>query len=280
MLRNLFGIVGTVTIVLACIAASVAQPRGAEPQENSSGGKNQPADDSLRNIYPNLPPNQDPAAVQRGKRLFEANCAFCHGTDGRGGNGGPDLVRSVLVNHDETGALIIPVIREGRINKRMPAFSFSDTQVSDLVAFLHQRNRDARLRFTYEIPNVAVGDVAGGEAYFASHCSGCHSVTRDLAGIATKYPPDELQQHWLGPPPVPARVTVMLPSGQSYKGVLSHIDEFSVSLYDSQGNYRSFVLMPETHVQVTDPLEAHHKLLQELRDEDMHNVTTFLETLK
>jgi hypothetical protein len=33
-------------------------------------------------------------------------------------------------------------------------------------------------------------------------------------------------------------------------------------------------------VAVKDPLEAHLKLLNQLTDADMHNVTTYLETLK
>lgn len=264
---------GPAVLVSAAVAVSLAQaPKSQAPAQSEN--------DVLRRIYPNLPPNQDPAAVARGNHLFETNCAFCHGAEATGGNGGPDLLRSVLVNHDERGNLIGPVVREGRISKGMPAFSFSDSQVSDLVAFLHQRNRDARLRFTYTIPNVAVGDAKAGKVFFASHCAGCHSITGDLAGVAAKYAADDLQQRWLGPPPQPVQLTVTLSSGPSYYGTLEHLDEFSVSLYDAQGNHRSFARTPEVHVHVTDPLAVHHNLLEELTDRDMHNVTTYLETLK
>ena len=264
---------GTAVLVSAAVAVSLAQaPKSQAPAQSEN--------DVLRRIYPNLPPNQDPAAVARGKHLFEMNCAFCHGAEATGGNGGPDLLRSVLVNHDEKGNLIGPVVREGRISKGMPAFGFADSQVSDLVAFLHQRNRDARLRFTYTIPNVAVGDAKAGKVFFASHCAVCHSITGDLAGVAAKYAADDLQQRWLGPPPPPVQLTVTLSSGQSYSGTLEYLDEFSVSLYDAQGNYRGFARTPEVHVHVTDPLDVHHNLLEELTDRDMHNVTTYLETLK
>ncbi|MFL6463219.1 MAG: c-type cytochrome, partial [Bryobacteraceae bacterium] len=33
----------------------------------------------------------DPAAVDRGQKLFVANCAFCHGSSATGGNSGPNL---------------------------------------------------------------------------------------------------------------------------------------------------------------------------------------------
>jgi cytochrome c oxidase cbb3-type subunit 3 len=267
-------------ITIACTGASFTQVVKDHNRRGSSGTNQQAADDSLRNIYPNLLPNQAPAAVARGKRLFESNCAFCHGTDATGGNGGPDLLRSVLVNHDEKGELIVPVIREGRVSKGMPKFTLTGTQVSDLVAFLHQRNRDARLRFTYKIANVAVGDAAAGKVYFESHCASCHSGTGDLAAIVARYPADELQQRWLYPPTGSIDVTLTLASGQKYSGKVKHLDEFDVSLYDEQGTYRSFALTPEIHVAVTDPLEPHHKLLEQMTDTDMHNVTTYLETLK
>src|SRR5262245_18517953 len=42
----------------------------------------------------------DPEAVKRGQAIFAPTCGFCHGSTGRGGSGGPSLVRSVLVLHD------------------------------------------------------------------------------------------------------------------------------------------------------------------------------------
>jgi cytochrome c oxidase cbb3-type subunit 3 len=271
---------GVLAAVIVSAASSTAQVKkdhngpGPEPVNPAS------RDDFLRSIYPNLPANQNPAAVARGKTLYQGNCAFCHGKNATGGNSGPDLLRSVLVNHDEKGELVGPVIRQGRVGKGMPAFSLPNGQISDLVAFLHQRNRDARLRFTYKIPNVATGDAAAGKAYFESHCADCHSAGRDLVGVAAKYPGDELQQRWLDPGGQSAQVTVTLPLGQKYVGKLQHLDEFNVSLYDTQGTYRSFALIPECKVEIIDPLDGHHKLLEQLTDKNMHDVTTYLETLK
>lgn len=269
--------------ILVAVVAYTAFATGQteKPRTDSApSAVNESSDDSLRGVYPNLPPNQPPEAVLRGKQLFKANCSFCHGTDATGGNGGPDLLRSVLVNHDERGELIAPVIREGRVGKGMPRFSLPSSKILDLVAFLHQRNRDARLRFTYKVPNVAVGDVAAGKVYFDLHCASCHSVTGDLAGLAKKYTSDDLQQRWIDPPPVPIDVTVSLPSGQEISGKIQHIDEFNVALFDDRGTYYSFVIRSEIHVKISDPLDGHYKLLQQLSDVEMHNVTTYLESLK
>jgi mono/diheme cytochrome c family protein len=204
----------------------------------------------MRQIWPNLPPNQDPKAVARGKQLFSANCTFCHGSDATGGNGGPDLIRSVLVNHDEHGNLIGPVLRGARADKGMPKFDLTDAQIADLVAFLHQRNRDARLRFTYKIADVAVGDPLAGQRYFDAHCSSCHSPSGDLAHIASKYPADVLQQLWLDPagagrPVPPSHVTVTLRSGQTLSGKLVHRNEFNVAFFDPEGGITAFQLRRE-----------------------------------
>lgn len=241
----------------------------------------------MRKIWPNLPANQDPAEVARGKTLFESNCSFCHGRDATGGNGGPDLVRSVLVNHDEHGNLIGPTVRNGRPGKGMPAFAnFTNVQINDLVAFLHQRNRDARIRFSYRIGNVETGDANAGKAYFDAHCAHCHSPQRDLAGIAKRYDPDQLQQLWLDPAQhlkaegkAIETVTVSLPSGKQFSGALKHMDEFNVSLYDANG-YHSFSIGPGVRVEVDNPLQTHEELLKQLTDADIHNVTTYLGTIQ
>src|SRR6478736_10381433 len=68
-------------------------------------------------------------AVERGKKQFVSQCAGCHGTDARGEDNGPDLVRSVIVLDDERGSLIGPVLRKGFPNEGMPAFDLSDAQI-------------------------------------------------------------------------------------------------------------------------------------------------------
>ena len=54
-----------------------------------------------------LGPPPDAAAAARGEKLYAPNCAFCHGEKARGAEG-PNLVRSVIVLHDEKGESIGP----------------------------------------------------------------------------------------------------------------------------------------------------------------------------
>lgn len=237
----------------------------------------------------------DPAAVERGRKVFVPTCGFCHGNDAHG-KSGPDLVRSALVLHDNKGDTIGPVLKNGRPDRGMPAFpSLSPEQISDISTFLHSRAADVSNRFAYKIGDIVTGDSSKGEAFFKGegHCDSCHSPTGDLAHVASKYEAVELQRRMLYPmpnflemfmgkmtkPPAPTKVTVHLASGQEVSGTLDHIDEFTVSMHDSSGWYRSFSRDKVT-VDVHDPRAGHEALLPKYTDDDMHNLLAYLETLK
>lgn len=237
----------------------------------------------------------DPAAVERGQQAFVANCAFCHGSNANGGNSGPDLVRSVLVLHDEgSGSQIGPVILNGRPDKGMPKFAMTAEQIKDIAAFLLSRNQAAANRMEYKLQNLVTGDPRVGETYFGAHCASCHSATGDLAHVAGKYDAAALQSRFLypetrrfpgmpGPPPDPrgqTTVTVTPPSGEKVSGVLAFIDDFNVTLVDSAGARHSWELGGGVSVEIHDPLKGHEELLKRYTDADMHNVLAYLETLK
>jgi mono/diheme cytochrome c family protein len=230
---------------------------------------------------------QDPAAFERGGKAFATYCAGCHGVAGKGGPGAPDLIRSVLVLDDEKGILIAPVLRDGRPDKGMPKLPLSEAQVSDLVAWLHVRTYAAGHRGTYAYGDVVTGNAQKGAAYLngAGQCSTCHSATGDLAGIAKKYDSFSLQSRWLQPrgrnnkSAAKPTVKVSLPSGEVASGTLERIDDFTVSLRDSSGQFHSFTRNGDApKVEVTDPLKAHNDLLRRYTDADIHNITAYLVT--
>jgi cytochrome c oxidase cbb3-type subunit 3 len=245
-----------------------------------------------RAAYPPHPPG-DPAMVARGKAIYEVNCAQCHGSDARGEERGPNLIRSALLLNDKEGELIAPVLQEGRLADGMPKFDFSGAQISDIAAFIHtfrvggydvSRNRPE---------TIVVGDRKAGETYFNSKCGSCHSATGDLKGLASKITdPRGLQQRWLlpaapaggrgGDPAGPqVTVTVTLPSGQKMEGRLVRIDDFTVSFTEADGTSRTVRRDGDTpRVEVHDPIQAHRDLLHVYTDKDIHNVTAYLVTLK
>jgi len=76
-------------------------------------------------------------------------------------------------------------------------------------------------------------------------------------------------------------VKVTLPSSETVAGTLDRVDDFSVSLRDSSGKYRSFTREGNVpKVEITDPLRAHLELLHKYTDADIHNMTAYLVTLK
>jgi mono/diheme cytochrome c family protein len=237
---------------------------------------------------------EDPAAVERGSKLYATHCAGCHGKTARGNPGAPDLIRSIVVLTDEKGILIAPVLRDGRPDAGMPKPNLTEPQIADLIAWLHVQTYAAGHRNTYAFQDIVTGDPKKGEAFFngAGGCNNCHSPTGDLKGIASKMDAMALQQHWMGPRgtgrnarAATARnaitVKVTLPSGQSVSGRLDRIDDFSVSLRDSSGKYHSFFREGDSpKIEITDPLKAHTDLLPKYTDADIHNMTAFLVTLK
>lgn len=235
----------------------------------------------------------DEAAANRGRKVYAAECITCHGTHARGSERGADLIRSELVLHDRYGSTIGPFLKKGHPTQTTPAAQLSDAQIADLSHTIHQEVYNT-LRAALEIQNVLTGDAKAGAAYFsgAGKCSTCHSPTGDLAHIASRMDPPALQQRFLFPggrgggrgrgaaPPSSATVTVTPASGSPITGALLHIDDFNVALRDSAGEYRSFKRTPSLKVVKNDPTQAHHDLLDQYTDQNIHDIVAYLETLK
>jgi|SRR5579862_2336186 len=225
----------------------------------------------------------DPTAADRGKRVYTQYCINCHGALAKGTEQGPDLIRSPLVLRDRLGNEIGPALKKLANHKA----DLTQAQVVDLSHFLKdQVENTAKNRNAAKPPNVLTGSADAGRAYFngAGKCSMCHSPTGDLAGIARKYDPINLQQRFLFPRggrgAKPTEVTVTPKGGPPISGTLDRIDDFSVSLRDAAGAYHSWNRTADLKVDVRDPYQTHNELLDQYTDTDMHNIVTYLETLK
>jgi len=225
------------------------------------------------------------ALVEKGGPLFLQQCGFCHGRDAGGGEDGPDLTRSKLVEGDKAGDKIAPVIREGRPEKGMPRFTVSDSELASLVAFIHDQKAKAEAqvggRRGVDVADLQTGNAGAGKQYFngAGKCSTCHSPSGDLAGIAARFEGLKLEQRMLYPHEAKEKLTVTLPSGQKMTGQLAYRDEFTVGLRDSDGHYHSWSTS-RVKFSVESPAEAHVDLLSKYSDEDIHNLMAYLQTLK
>lgn len=263
-----------------------AQPAGGEPQ--------------MEIVNPNatFPAQQRalPSAevIERGDGLYQVNCMACHGADLRGGDqGGPNLLRSTVVLNDVEGEIIGQVIRNGM--NRMPMITTLDEEgIRAVAGYIHSvvataQGQGAPPRVEYDL-DVVVGNAGRGERFFNQECADCHSVTRDLDGIAAEIDdPVNLQNAWLagrrgrfgGGTNAATTVTVTIANGESVAGELLRYDDFFVSLRLASGEYRSFSRVNRrVRVDIDDPLQRHKELWSELDDDTIHDVTAYLESLR
>jgi mono/diheme cytochrome c family protein len=220
-----------------------------------------------------------------GGALFQQNCAFCHGRDAMGGETGPDLTQSKLVIGDKDGSAISAVVREGRLEKKMPAFNFSSQELTSLVAFIRVREAAAASmkgnRRGVDVSDLQTGNVEAGKKYFngAGGCAKCHTPTGDLAGIARKFEGLRLEEQMLYPRDAKSTVVVTLKSGKEIAGTLAYRDEFVIGVKDGEGTYHSW-RVEDVKFKVNSPVDAHVEQFPKYTDDDIHNLMAYLQTLK
>jgi cytochrome c oxidase cbb3-type subunit III len=267
-------------LLLGCAASVAAQGRG-----QASPASRPPAP-------PATPQTYTREQVDTGRAQFAAQCGFCHGRDAAGGAGGTDLTRSALIGEDVRGDKIGPLVRSGRPDKGMPAFTLSEAELTTIVAFIHDQRREAAAatggRRAVDLADLQTGNPEAGRRYFEGACTRCHSATGDLKGVATRYVGLPLLQRMLypgsggrgaGPAPKPPDVRVTLRDGQVVTGTLAYRDEFTISLTDANGWRRSWPTSQVTFT-VDDRRQAHVEQLGKYTDEDMHDVLAYLQTLR
>jgi hypothetical protein len=167
----------------------------------------------------------------------------------------------------------------------MPAFAaMSDDQLSDIAEFLHLQVEDVANRGTYKVLNILVGDAAEGRAYVNAHCMSCHTADR-FAHIASQFrSPEQLQRGWIWPTrngdgSLSTTATVKTSDGRIAVGRVTQVSDFRITLVDRAGQMHVIDREPGVEVQIKDPLAAHQELIMMLTNNDMHNVTAYLETL-
>lgn len=261
--------------VLVSLGIGVAQePAPSTPVAGAGKQGTTPA----RKSYP-------PALIQSGRDLFRQDCSFCHGRDAGGGETGPDLTRSKLVDEDVDGDKIGAVVRNGRADKGMPRFDRSDQQIASLVAFIQTQQFLALTRTGgrkgVDVADLQTGNVEAGKKYFtgAGGCSTCHSATGDLAGIASRFSGLGLEEQMLYPRHAKSKVTVTPASGPAITGTLAYLDEFTVALTDATGVYRSW-RTGDVKYKVDAAVNAHVELFPKYTDDDIHNLMAYLQTLR
>jgi cytochrome c oxidase cbb3-type subunit 3 len=108
----------------------------------------------------------DEAALRVGRNLFLNNCATCHGSDGRGAPGFPNLAdRDWLWGGDPDA--VLESIRNGRTGMMAPWREVLGGQgVEDMLAYV----------LTFSGRSITTGDARRGRDKFAQMCFACHGA--------------------------------------------------------------------------------------------------------
>jgi cytochrome c oxidase cbb3-type subunit 3 len=189
--------------------------------------------------FPVLLAAQSDAAV--GKRIFESQCALCHGQTGGGGRG-PSLNRPKLA-HAPDDAALRTFISEG--GGDMPgAWQLHPDELAGVAAYV---------RSLGAVPVESLpGDPARGATVFTARgCPVCHMVGGrgegfgpELTAVGARRNAAFLRQTILKPaaslPPDFQYVNAVPVTGQGVRGVRVNEDSFTIQLRDSAGRYHSF----------------------------------------
>lgn len=169
------------------------------------------------------------ADVARGERTFLSQCASCHGRDGRGGSGGPDVStgRFRRASSDEG---LFQIISKGVPGTNMPAFALNAGPTWQVVAYLRSLGRARQNQ-------SAAGHARRGEPLYKANCARCHeSGGPDLTGVGARRAWNELRQAVLDPQAEVSsqwwRMKAVLRDGRTITGVRLNEDTFSMQLRD------------------------------------------------
>ncbi len=271
-------------LVLAALAIGQEGP-GADQHQTSYQKMTPEQRAAATREFLGLGAQPDKLAAARGGPVFQQNCAFCHGPQARGATG-PSLITSDVVLGDDHGEHLAPYVKQGRPDKGMPSFAdIPEAQLKDIAEFLHLQVEAVANRGAYHVLNVVVGDKARGHAYVSAHCLPCHSDDT-FAHIAGKFrSPDQLQRGWIWPSrssnaSAALTATVKTADGAAISGRVTQVSDFRITLVDADGRTHAIERKPGVEVEIKDPLAPHRQMINTLANDDMHNVTAWLETLK
>lgn len=183
--------------------------------------------------------------LAKGRALFIANCAFCHGAKGEGGRG-PNLTTAEST-HGRALADLAKVISEGVPGSQMPAFpNMEAAERTDLVAFVASLSSK-----TSPVEKASGSATAGRTVYANLKCPVCHRVgtegsvygpelTRVGSGRSLQYLRDSIVKPGADILPEYEGVVVTTKEGVRVSGVRINEDTFSVQLRDLGQRFRLF----------------------------------------
>jgi putative heme-binding domain-containing protein len=193
---------------------------------------------------PASPPSKKKSAEETvGKQAYSANCAGCHGLDGKGGERAPDIVTRPQVRQLSDEALL-HVLQTGVPNTSMPSFRFLDAKTrNELVVHLRTLQGSTTIA---KLP----GDARRGREIFLHKggCANCHMVggeggffASELSGYARGRSQESVRDAIVSPnrdlDPRRRTVVATLANGSSLEGIARNEDNFSLQLITPDGAF-------------------------------------------
>ena len=228
--------------------------------------------------------NAQPEQIERGKTLFVASCARCHGIEGTGGEG-PMLNRPELRNAVDDDARRT-VIRGGIRGTDMPGTRHLNAADVAAVAVY------VRSLGTLEAEQLP-GDVDRGRELFFGEaaCTTCHivdgvgdSLGPNLSKVGARRGSEFLRQHVMDPsdavPESHLMVRVRTKSGRTLEGMRVNEDAFSIQLRDSENRFHSFFVRDLRELRRLPGKSMMPSYDVILEDEDIVDLVAYLAALR
>jgi alcohol dehydrogenase (cytochrome c) len=177
--------------------------------------------------------------IAAGKTAFAVRCAGCHGTNGTGGEIGPNIA-------DADADTLIPkpladIITTGNRDAGMPSFALSRAELGALVAYITALRAPAAA-------HPPAGDVLSGERFYygAGGCTACHMIRGsggttgpDLSNIGRERRVERITLALLRPGAVARKgyhgVSVTLRDGGTLRGLVKNESNFDLQLQTLDG---------------------------------------------
>lgn len=189
-------------------------------------------------------PYTSAADVERGGRLFRANCGVCHGPAGAGGRGA-NLAQPKLQRAPDDHALFL-VIRQGIPGTEMPPgwWVLDDHEMWQVAAYVRSVGRVA--------PENVSGNAQAGSCLFrTAGCIGCHQMALEggrvgpaLTDIGSRRGASYLRAVLLDPaaslPEDFLQVQAVTADGKRITGIRLNEDTWSIQLRDLSDHLFSF----------------------------------------
>ena len=228
-------------------------------------------------------------ATEAGKKLFDSNCAGCHGLDARGGEHAPNIATSPELQRMSDEQLF-RIVHDGAASGTMPAFGgvLSDDQIKVVEAYL--RSLQSRTGGEH---TALPGDPAAGNLLFFGKvaCSKCHSIVdsgaglggflaSDLTDYAASREPAEILRAITQPNdnlnPRARTAVIVTHDGQKLTGFIRNQDNFSIQFQSLDGTFH--MLERSGLASVTyDPLSLMPADYgQRLTSAELNNLVSFL----